>query len=400
MRRFDYTAKDSKTGKTVKGKIQADSEQAAGKLLIEQGYSPQKIQDEDAAGGFFKFLNKATKKDQIMFTRQFATLIGAGLPLSTSLRTVMEQTESKPMQAIIDEVIADVEAGRKLTDALKKYPETFDRVYIALVEAGETSGTLDVALKRLADQQEKEMAIASKIKSAMTSPLITLVVIIAVVIFMLLEVVPQVEDLYESLKKDLPFATQILVSAANFMMNQWIVVVVMLAVTVWFFMWFRRTDAGIRILAGLKLNAPIFKSLFQMQYMARFGKTMENLLSTGVSMLDSMQISGESMDNIILQEQIEKAEEGVRAGKSLSSQLKEADYMLPLIPQMAAVGEESGKIDEMLGKAAKVYEDQVDEQVARISQMIEPIMMLMMAVLAGGIIMAVLFPIYSLVGSV
>lgn len=400
MKRFDYTAKDSKTGKTVKGKIQADSERVAGRLLMDQGYSPQKIQEEGEAGGMFAFLNKATKKDQIMFTRQFATLIGAGLPLSTSLRTVAEQTESKPMQSIIEEVIADVEAGKKLTEALKKFPETFNRVYLALVDAGETSGSLDVALKRLADQQEKEMAIASKIKSALASPGITLVVIIAVVIFMMVEVVPQVEDLYESLGEDLPVATQILVAGASFLMNQWYVIVVMLAATVWFFMWFRRTDAGIRFWAGMKLNVPMFKELFRMQYMARFGKTMQNLLSTGVSMLESMQISGESMDNIILQEQIQKAETGVRAGKSLSSQLKEADYILPLIPQMAAVGEESGKIDEMLGKAAKVYEDQVDEQVARISQMIEPVMMVLMAVLAGGIIGAILFPIYGLVGNV
>ena len=400
MKRFDYTAKDSKTGKTVKGTIQADTERAAGRMLMDQGYSPQKIQEEDEAGGIFAFMNKASKKDQIMFTRQFSTLIGAGLPLSASLRTVAEQTESKPMRSIIEEIIADVEGGKKLTEALEKFPETFNRVYLALVDAGETSGSLDVALKRLADQQEKEMAIASKIKSALMSPGITLVVIIAVVIFMMVEVVPQVEDLYESMKEELPAATKILVAIANFMMSNYILVIGIVAALVWFFMWFRRTDAGIRALALFKLNVPLFKNLFQMQYMARFGQTMQNLLSTGVSMLDSMQISAESMDNVVLQDEIEKAEVGVRAGKSLSLQLREVDYILPLIPQMAAVGEESGKIDEMLGKAAKVFEQQVDEQVERISEMIEPIMMVVMAVLAGGLIMAILFPIYSLVGSV
>ena len=400
MRSFDYKARDPKTGKIVKGVVQADSERAAGRALIDQGYSPEEVIEQGKEGGIFSFLNKPTKQDQIMFTRQFATLIGAGLPLSTSLRTVEEQTESKPMKAIIGEIIAEVEAGKKLSDTLKKYPDVFNNVYLALVGAGETSGTLDVALKRLADQQEKEAAIAARIKGAMVSPLITLAVIIGVMIFMVVAVIPQVSDLYDSMDKELPSMTQALVAFSMFLTTKGWAVGIILVVIVGFLMWFRKTDAGVRLWAGFKLNVPIFKNLFQMQYMSRFGKTMENLLSTGVAMLESMQISAEAMDNVILQEQIEKAELGVRAGKSLSSQLKECDYMLPLIPQMAAVGEESGKIDEMLGKAAKVYEDQVDEQVDRISQMIEPIMMVVMAALAGGIIGAVLFPIYSLIGSV
>lgn len=401
MQRFNYKVLDPKTKKEVKGVIQAETERAAGKLLVEQGYTPLTITDvNDDVGIFSKFKNKVATKDKIIFTRQFATLIGAGLPLAAALRTLSEQTESKPMRAIVDEIIADVEAGKSLTESCSKHPKVFDKVYLALLSAGETSGTLDVSLKRLATQQEKDAAVMSKIRSALTNPLITLAVIIAVVIFLMIEVVPQVEDLYDSMGEELPVLTAILVAGANFLMHQWWVILIVVIAIVWFFAWFRKTDAGVRAAAGFKLNVPLFKGLFQRLYMGRFARTMQNLLSTGVSMLDSMQISAEAMNNVVLQDQIEKAEKKVRAGKPLSESLKEADYILPLVPQMASIGEESGKIDEMLGKAAQVYEDEVDEEVARISQLIEPIMMVILAVMAGGIVGAILFPIYSLVNNI
>lgn len=402
MRRFTYKASDPKTKKDVKGVIQAETERAAGKLLIEQGLSPISIEEESEGGLFGKLFqnNKATSKDKIVFTRQFATLIGAGLPLAAALRTLSEQTENKAMRVIIDEVLADIEAGTNLTDACAKHPEVFDKVYLALLSAGEMSGTLDLSLKRLATQQEKDAAVLSKIRSALTNPLITLVVIVAVVIFLMLEVVPQVKDLYESLGEELPALTAVMVTGAEFLIHQWWVLLIVVGGIVWFFMWFRKTDTGIRFAAKFKLNVPLFKGLFLRLYMGRFARTMQNLLSTGVAMLDSMQISSDAINNIVLKEEIDKAEKKVQAGKPLSESLKDADYILPLVPQMASIGEESGKIDEMLGKAAQVYEDEVDEQVARISQMIEPIMMVLLAVMAGGIIGAILFPIYSLVNNI
>ncbi|MBR0480743.1 type II secretion system F family protein [Candidatus Saccharibacteria bacterium] len=400
MRRFLYKATDPETGKNVKGVIQAETEQAAGKLLIAQGLAPDTIEAEDMNGWLAKMQNKVTPKDKITFTRQFATLIGAGLPLSNALRTVNDQTSAKGMKIVIEEVLADVESGKSLTDACAKHPEVFDRVYLALVQAGEMSGTLDLSLKRLADQQEKDAAVMAKIRGALTSPLITLAVIIAVMVFLMIEVVPQVEDLYVSLDKELPSLTSVMVAGANFLMHQWYVILVMVVLIVWFVIWFLRTNVGIRWMAVFKLNVPMFKGLFLRLYNGRFARTMQNLMSTGVALLDSMQISAEAMNNIVLQEQIEEAEKKVRAGKPLSEALQGADYMLPLVPQMAAIGEESGKMDEMLGKAAKVYEDELDEQVARISEMIEPVMMVAMGGMAGMIVAGILFPIYSLVGSI
>ena len=399
MRHYTYRAKDGK-GKPIKGVLQAENEHSAGKMLIEQGLVPERITEVDEAGLVGKIKKRVSTKDKIVFTRQFATLIGAGLPLSNTLRTLVEQTESKPMKRVIEDVLQQVEAGKSLAEACGKHPDVFDPVYLSLIQAGEASGTLDLALKRLADQKEKDATMMSKIRGAMTYPAIVLFVIIAVVIFMMVMVVPQVQNLYSDMGKELPIATQILVGISNFIVTRWYVVLIALIVFGVVAVQFFRTDTGKKWLAIIALNVPIFKNLFLRLYNARFARTMQMLLSTGVAMLDAMQMSAEATNNMIYMEQIVQAKDMVQAGKPLSTSLKDKKYMMPLVPQMASIGEESGKIDEMLGKAAKVYEDELDEQSNAISTLIEPILMVIMALLIGFIVLAVLMPIYTLVSSV
>ena len=399
MRHFSYRAKDGK-GKPIKGVLQAENENAAGKMLLDQGLVPDRITEVDEAGLIGKLKKRVSTKDKIIFTRQFATLIGAGLPLSNTLRTLLEQTESKPMKRVIEDILQQIEAGKTLADACAKHPEVFNQVYLSLLQAGEASGTLDLALKRLADQQEKDESMMSKIRGAMTYPAIVLFVIIAVVIFMMVMVVPQVENLYSDMGKELPGATKLLVGVSNFIMNQWYIVLIAVVVFGVVFIQFFRTKTGKRWLALFCLNVPVFKNLFLRLYNARFARTMQMLLSTGVAMLDSMQMSAEATNNVIYMEQIISAKEMVQAGKPLSTSVKDKKYIMPLVPQMASIGEESGKIDEMLGKAAKVYEDELDEQINAISTLIEPILMVVMALLIGFIVLAVLMPIYTLVSSV
>ena len=401
MKRFIYKARDSKTGEIMKGVIQAENERTAGKLLIEQGMTPDRI-DEDMSGvGLFqRFRNKVTMKDKIVFTRQFATLIGAGLPLSNSLRTVIEQTESKPMQKVVESILVEVEAGKTLTQACEKYPDVFNKVYIALLRAGEASGSLDVSLKRLAEQQEKDHAMISRIRGALIYPAIILMVIIAVLVFMVLMIVPQVQSLYKDIGKDLPWATMVLVSFANFLVAFWWLVTILLGIAIYFLLQFRKTTTGIEWSAMIKLNVPIFKTMFWRLYNARFARTASNLMSAGVSIQDTLQISAEAMNNVVLEKEIKDVSEKVKQGKTLSSSLKNLSYILPLVPQMASIGEESGKIDEMLAKAAQVYEDELEEQIRTISTMIEPVLMVVMAIMVGFIIVAVLFPIYSIVNDV
>lgn len=401
MKRFNYKAKDKTTGKMIKGSIQADTEQTAGKLLIEQGYIPQTVVEEGAQDPFAKMGNRVTTKDRVMFTRQLATLIGAGLPLSASLRTVAAQSESKGMKAVGEEILAQVESGKSLYEAFSQHPTIFNGVYLALIQAGEKSGTLDIALKRLADQEEKDAAMMSKIKGALVYPAIILVVIIAVLAFMMIAVVPQVQGLYEDMGEELPGLTQFLVNMTDFFGNFWWLVGIVTAViisAVWYFV--KRTSAGKRFADNFKLHVPIFGGLFRKLYVSRFARTAEMMLATGVPMLDSISISIEAVNNVVVEEEYGEALEMIKGGKNLSESLVEREYMLPLVPQMAGIGEESGKIDEMLGKAAQVYENELEEQINNISTMIEPILMVIMAGLIGVVVGGTLLPIYSLVNSI
>lgn len=399
MRRFNYKAKDKETGKIVKGNIQAENEQTAGKLLIEQGYIPQTVTEEGT--GIFGGKGRVTGKDRIMFTRQLSTLIGAGLPLASSLRTVASQTQGHAMRTITEEILANVEAGKTLHDSFAQYPDIFNGVYLALIKAGEASGNLDLALKRLADQEEKDAAMLSKIKGALVYPAIILVVIIAVLAFMMIMVVPQVKDLYEDMGEELPALTQFLVTISDFFgAFWWLVLIIVVAFVGAAFYFVKKTPKGRQMMDSFKIHAPIFGKLFRKLYVSRFARTAEMMLATGVPMLDSVKIAIGATSNVVVEEEYSKSLEIIKGGKALSEALKDRNYMLPLVPQMASIGEESGKIDEMLGKAAAVYENELDEQINNISTMIEPILMVIMAGLIGIVIGGTLLPIYSLVNSI
>ena len=398
MKRFIYKAKEQSSGKIIKGTIQAENERIAGKLLVDRGYVPQTLREEGQ--GFGDKLNHVSGADRINFTRQFATLVGAGLPIAQSLRTVSEQTSNKAMKAVIEEILADVEAGRSLGEAFSKHPDVFSNVYLSLIKAGEVSGTLDESLKRIASQEEKDAKMMSSIKGALVMPLITLGVIFVVFLYMMLEVVPQVESLYHDLGETLPAFTQFLVGIKDFILNFWWLSLIILAGIVVGILQFRKTEQGIRMSANIKLNVPLFKGLFRMLYMARFARISQILLSTGVAVLDTLSIAGEATNNVVVYDEVKDAMTKVQGGKQMSEALKDHQYILPLVYQMAAIGEQSGKMDEMLGKAAQVFEDDLDEKVAAISSAIEPVMMIMLAIIAGGLVGGILFPIYSLVNTI
>ncbi|MBR3168891.1 type II secretion system F family protein [Candidatus Saccharibacteria bacterium] len=401
MKRFNYRAKEKATGKAVKGSIQADSEHLAGRLLVQQDLIPESIVEEGTTNPFTKFNNRITTKDRITFTRQLATLIGAGLPLSASLRTVVEQTENKGMQAIGEEILAAAESGKSLYEAFSAHPNVFNGVYLALIQAGEKSGTLDLALKRLADQEEKDAAMISKIRGALVYPGIILVVIIAVLLFMMFAVVPQVEALYDDMGEELPGLTKALVGMTDFVVNfWWLLLIILVGTIVGSFFFVKRTPTGRKIADAFKLKVPIFGGLFRKLYVSRFARTAEMLLATGVPMVDAITIAIQSVSNSVVEAEYSKIVELIKGGKTLSEGLADREYMLPLVPQMAGIGEESGKIDEMLGKAAKVYEDELQNQINNISTMIEPILMVVMAGLIGVVVGGTLLPIYSLVNSV
>lgn len=401
MKKFSYEARDQASNKITKATVQADSESAAAKLLINQGFTPLSIKEQNGDGNVFdKISGRISTKDRIVFTRQLATLIGAGLPLAQSFHTVMEQTQNKQLQSIIQDITVSIESGKTLSESFAKHPKVFDAVFLALVGAGEMSGTLDDSLQRIATQQEKDAAMMSKIKGALTYPIIVLVVIFGVVAFMLFTVVPQVEKLYHDLKKPLPFLTQLMVDMASFSTNYWYIVIIALGAVVYFGLQYLKTESGIRMSDAFKLNVPVFGKMFRKLYMARFSRTGQTLLTTGVSMLDMLKLTSVSVNNTLVRDNIMQAADKVRGGKALSMTLESQEYILPLVPQMIKIGEQSGRIDEMMGKTAQVYEDELDEQVRTISTAIEPILMVVLAVVAGSMVAAILLPIYGLVNGI
>lgn len=398
---YSYTARDPKSGQKIKAEVQAESEAAAAKLLSSQGLSPLsiKLKNGGSTTGLGKFIHRIKTKDKILFSRQLSTLINAGLPLVQSLRNVTKQTQSKKLQVILNQVISDVEGGSAFSVALGHHPEVFSRVYISLVAAGETSGNLDSALDRIAYQQEKDAEIISKVRSAMIYPAIVLVVMFIVLGFMIVKVLPQVEVIYNSLQGEkLPLITRMLLAISHFLIKRWWVALILAALLGFFGSRWARTLGGKRVIDKIKMHAWPVGPLFMKMYMARFARTGTTLVASGVPLLQMMEITGNAIDNVYIEESLAKAAEKVKGGKALSECLAGDPNFLDLVPDMLRIGEQSGSIEQMLAKTADYYEKEVDNQIKTISTIIEPVLMVVMGVFAFIIVAAVLLPIYGLAG--
>lgn len=394
---YDYKAKDVSSGKIVHGTIQADTEASAANQLMKQNIVPINLSVNDGRGrGLAALGSRVSAKDRVIFTRQLSTMLNAGLPLAQSLATVEEQTQSRALKQIIGSVVSDVNGGQPLSKAFMKYPKVFSQVYTALVAAGETSGTLDKALERLANQEEHDSDMLGKIRGAMIYPAIVLVVIIFVIVFMLVMLVPQVASMYKEMKQELPIQTILLLAFTNFLINFWWLIIGGLGGLIFLMKQWIQTESGRKTWDTMKLNLPMFATLMRKLYMARFARTSQTLLASGVPMLEVLRISSDSVNNSIVKEEILRGRSKVKNGKPLSESISGEDYILPFVPQMIKIGETSGGIDTMLGKVADYYDKEVDAAIAGISTLIEPILMVCMGGMIAFIIFAVLIPIYGL----
>ena len=401
MLNYQYTARNPTTGQQVKAVVEADSEAAAARLITSQGLVPINIRVSGESGGLLgKLTGRVKAKDRVLFSRQLSTLLNAGLPLLQALRSVNQQTTNKTFKVVLSQVIANVEGGTTLSGAMAKHPRVFNQVYISLIAAGETSGTLDKALERLALQQEKEADLNSKIRGAMTYPIIVLIVMGGVVGFMVVKVLPQVELLYSGLQgAQLPIITRVLLSFSNFVIHFWWIVAVILAVAIFLGIRWARTASGKEVFDRLKMHAWPVGKLFMKVYMARFARTGSTLVASGVPLLQMLSVTADAVNNVHIQRAIQKAADKVKGGKSLADTLEGDPNFLPLVPNMLRIGEQSGAIEQMMTKVADYYEKEVDNEIANISSIIEPVMMVLLGVVAFTIVAAVLLPIYGLAGN-
>ena len=347
---YTFIARNASTGQKVSSTVQAENEKAAAQIIQEQGLSPLKIKAVKE-GGFGK---KVKGKDKILFARQLSTLINAGLPLVQSLRTVQRQTGSKQLKIVLSEVINDVESGKNFSDSLAKHPKVFNNIFISLVGAGEASGTLDASLERLANQQEKDAEILGKIKGAMVYPLVVVGVMAAVVGFMLVGVLPQVKTLYDGLPgAQLPFITVALLWMSDLLINYWWVFLILAVLVGIFGTKYARTLGGKRVIDKTKMKAPLIGPLFMKMYMARFTRTGTTLVSSGVPLLQMLDITSRSVNNVYIEDSINTAIAKVKGGKSLADALDGDPNFLELEPNMIRIGEQSGQVEDMLAKTAE-----------------------------------------------
>jgi type IV pilus assembly protein PilC len=399
MLTYTYTALNPTTGQKIKADIEADSEKSAAKLLVDKGLAPLEIKAKQDVAGTGKIKGRIPAKQRIIFSRQLATLINAGLPLLQSLNTVRNQTKNKALNAVIGKVISDVEAGNSLATALENHPNVFGNVYVNLVAAGETSGSLDTSLERLATQQEKDAEVISKVRGAMIYPAIVLVVLFAILIFMTTTVLPQVSNLYKTIPgAKLPLVTVVLIDFSNVITRFWWVALLILVGGIYMLRRYFKTPKGRELVDKAKITAWPVGPLFMKLYMARFARTGSTLIGAGVPMIKMLTTTAEAVGNKQIENSIYKAIEKVKAGKTLSSSLENDPHFLDLVPDMISIGEQSGALEGMMGRVADYYEKEVDNQIKSINTIIEPLMMIMVGVIALIIVAAVLLPIYGLAG--
>ncbi|MDQ3123606.1 MAG: type II secretion system F family protein [bacterium] len=401
MLTFSYTARNSQTGKKIKAEVQADSEASAAKLIQAEGLSPLEIKMKEGGANnlITRFKNRIKPKDRILFARQLSTLINAGLPLVQSLRSVFDQTQSKPLKVVISQVINDVEAGTAFSVGLGRHPRAFNQIFVSLVAAGEASGTLDKALERIAFQQEKDAEIIAKVRGALAYPGIVVLVMVGVVGFMVVSVLPQVENIYKDMKgASLPITTKILLAVSHFVIDFWWLTLIILGVLIFFTTKWARSGPGKLVVDKAKMKMWPLGPLFMKLYMARFARTATTLVSSGVPLLQVLDITAKSINNVHVEASLVKAIDKVKGGKALSTAIENDPNFLHLVPQMLKIGEQSGQIEEMLAKIADYFEKEVDQQIKTISTIIEPVMMVLLGIVAFVLVSAILLPIYGLAG--
>ena len=398
MANFIYKAVDPTTQKRVSISINAANQTEANRLVVERGLRPLSVKEARSGGGLLAALKGIKRKDRVLFTTQMSTLISAGLPLIQSLETSADQTSNKELKKIILELVLNIESGVNLSDALTKHPRVFDNIFVNLIKAGEASGTLDTSLERLAVQQEKDGALIDKVKGVMVYPIIVSIIMVGLVVFMLLFILPQVESFYEGLPEgeSLPLPTQILILASDIIAKFWIFAIGAVFGLVLLARWWMRTLSGRLIIDRFKLKMPAIKILYEKIYMARFSRTVGTLFGSGVNLIQTLEIIQKGINNIHVDNALGRSIALVQEGTPLSVALRQNPYFPDLVPDMIKIGEQSGKTEEMLMKAATYYEAEVEKQLKTLSTMIEPLMILTLGATAGSIILAILLPFYTL----
>jgi type IV pilus assembly protein PilC len=403
MATFKYAVRD-KAGKAVEGVLEGDNKDAVSAKLRSMGYV---IVSLEQSGGVLSSLNSITfgtgvkPKDITIFSRQFATMIGAGLSLTKCLSILGQQTESPALRVIITQIGKDVESGQSLSDAMSKHPKVFPPIFVNMVRSGETGGVLDEVLNRVADHFEREAMIKGRIKSAMTYPIAMGALVLIILIAMLIFVVPTFQSMFASMGGALPLPTQILVNiseGARGLPGLFTVIGVIAIVVA--FRWWKGTENGRYTWDSIKLRMPVFGKLIRKMALSRFTRTFGTLVAAGVPILSALDIVGSTSGNEVIHRAVRKVRSAIKEGETIAKPLGENPIFPAMVVQMISVGEETGALDAMLAKVAEFYDEEVTAGVDGITSLIEPLMMATLGLVVGGVVIALYMPMFEVVALV
>ncbi|UCD36329.1 MAG: type II secretion system F family protein [Nitrospiraceae bacterium] len=392
---FKYSGKSAK-GVVVKGELTASSREEVQSYLRKQRIVPTSISQK--AKPLFNFGTRVNDKDMVVFTRQFATMIGAGLPLVQALEILSKQTENKGFASIIGDVKLDVEGGSTFADALKKYPRIFSELYTNMVAAGEAGGILDTILVRLATYIEKAQSLKRKVKGAMVYPSVVITVAVLCIVIIMVFVVPTFSKMFAQLGGELPAPTQLVITMSKFLGGTGGVVVLASIISlIVFVVQFRRVETGKKVTDSILLRLPIVGILLRKVAVAKFTRTLGTLISSGVPILDGLTITAKTAGNKVIEKAVLEVKQGVSEGQTIAEPLSMSKVFPPMVTQMISVGESTGALDSMLDKIADFYDDEVDIAVANLTSMIEPVLMVFLGGSVGFIVVAMYLPIFKLI---
>jgi type IV pilus assembly protein PilC len=402
LSKFDYQVRD-RQGKLVTGQLEADSQAAVASKLSSMGYAPIRIEQVKDAGLQMEITipglsDRVGLKDLAIFSRQFATMINSGLSLIRALTILQEQTENSKLAETIDEIRVSVESGTSLSQALTEHDKVFPKLYVAMVRAGEAAGMLDQVLLRVAAMLEADLKLRSKIKSAMTYPVIVFVMAVMLSTVMLIFIVPTFATMFDDLGGELPLFTQMLVSASDFV-SSWLGVITYLVVpsVTWFaYKRIRSTEKGRFALDVAKLRLPVFGPLFHKIALTRFARNLSTLLAAGVPILQALEITSDTVNNGPISNAVKDVQDSVREGESINGPLSEHEVFPPMVVQMIAVGEETGNVDGMLAKISDFYDTEIESTTESLTAMMEPLMIAVIGGIVGGMVIALYLPMFKI----
>ncbi len=400
MPSFKYKARNN-LGKIVEGTIEVESEAAVAGALRQKRLELVSSSSAGGLAGLWSVLNKkggkVTTKDIVVFSRQFSTMVNAGLPILQGLTIVAEQAENPDFRKVMTKVRDDISNGVPLSEAMAKFPKVFNTLYVNMVKAGEQGGILDVIFERLSEYMEKAEGVSRKVKSAMMYPVVVMSVAVLVVIFLMAKVVPTFRDVFASFGAKLPAPTQFLIDVSQFMSSKKAVLLVVFGVAFWIALtMYRKTKAGAFNWDKMILNIPVFGVLARKASVAKFARTLGTLIKSGVPIMDALETVAKTSGNLVIEKAVFNARDSVREGKTLTQPLKESKVFPPMVTQMINVGEETGALDTMLNKIADFYEDEVDAAVEGLTSIIEPILIVFLGVTIGFIVVAMFMPMFEI----